>query len=52
MIVTATHARTGVDRLLRGSVTADIVRTSLSPVLVARAPFVVDAIPSMRLAIP
>lgn len=52
VIVMATHARTGVDRLLRGSVTADIVRTSLSPVLVARAPFVVDAIPSMRLAIP
>jgi nucleotide-binding universal stress UspA family protein len=52
VIVMATHARAGIDRLLHGSVTADIVRTSLSPVLVVRAPWSADVAPSLRLAMP
>ena len=42
LIVIASHGLTGVDRLLLGSTTEEVVRTSPVPVLTVRGPVAAD----------
>jgi nucleotide-binding universal stress UspA family protein len=41
LIVMGTHGRTGLPRLLMGSVAEKVLRKALCPVLVVKAPFAV-----------